>query len=313
MINSVSLLNPHNNEVIVKFELRNPAKTGFAITQIEGLGPPAANINTTEYASKNGAVFNSSRVGSRNIVLYFTFVEGVMSIEELRHASYDYFPVQGLVRIKFECDKRTGYIDGYVESNEPEIFSSMESTQVSIICPDPLFHGSLDLQHVRFTYLEPQFYFPFANDSLHDKNLVMGEIRKTKTKELTYHGDTGEGATIKLSFAGPVKNITVKNESTNQAMMIDTEKIKSSTTKTSFGDFADGDRIEITTMSGNKTITLIYTRDKRYKKNILNCLSGDSQWITLQNGNNVLTVDAEEHAENINDVTVETTATYMGL
>lgn len=312
MIKSVSLLNPQSNDTIVKFELRKPEITGFAITRIEGLGPPTATINTTDYATKNGASFNSSRVGTRNIVLYITFLDSVMSIEELRQKSYEYFPVQGLIRIYFECENRTGYIDGYVESNEPDIFSSMESTQISIVCPDPLFHGSLNIQHIRFTYLEPQFYFPFANESLTEAKLVMGEILKTKTKDLVYYGDTGEGATIRIYFSGPVTNITIKNESTGQSMLIDTEKIKSKTSN--FGDFGDQDQIEITTMSGNKTITLSYVRDKTmYTKNILNCLSDDSQWITLQNGNNTLTVDAEEGAENIDDVSVQTMATYMGL
>ena len=42
----------------------------YCLYDIDGLNPVAATINTTEFATSDGAMFNSARIGTRNIVLY---------------------------------------------------------------------------------------------------------------------------------------------------------------------------------------------------------------------------------------------------
>ena len=122
------------------FVLMDPEESGFLIEEITGLGPANATINTTEMASIDGSIFNSSRVGMRNIVLTLRLLFKP-TVEDVRQESYKYFPIKKQVKLTIETDNRICESYGYVESNEPDIFSKDESTQISIICPDPYFYS----------------------------------------------------------------------------------------------------------------------------------------------------------------------------
>lgn len=72
MIRTVTVTN-HVGESLV-IDLRYPEKSGFIIRSITGLGPAEATINTTEVATNDGALYNSARLNSRNIVLSVVFM-----------------------------------------------------------------------------------------------------------------------------------------------------------------------------------------------------------------------------------------------
>ena len=81
------------------------------------------------------------------------------------------------VEIIIETDNRYVRTSGYVESNEPNIFSSQEGTSISIICPDPFFYSAgEDGNNVTDFYsIDPMFEFPFSNESLTEPLLVFGD------------------------------------------------------------------------------------------------------------------------------------------
>lgn len=160
MIKSMSVTNYLGESI--EIPLGNPYETGFAITEIEGLGSGKSDISVTELTSRDGSIFNSSRVGTRNIVLTIRFIE-TPDIETVRQKTYKYFPIKKQVTLGFETDNRSCYINGYVESNEPDIFSDKESSQISIICPDPYFY-SKDLNSTVFSGVISEFEFPFSNE-----------------------------------------------------------------------------------------------------------------------------------------------------
>ena len=89
MIKSLTITN-HLGESI-ELELGAPEKSGLFISQIEGLGPPKATVNTSDMATNDGSLFNSSRVGQRNIVLTLGFLFNP-TIEDSRQKSYKFFP-----------------------------------------------------------------------------------------------------------------------------------------------------------------------------------------------------------------------------
>lgn len=176
MIKSVTVIN-HLNEKL-KLELMRPEKSGFAVTKIEGLGPVKADIHTVEVSSRDGSSYNSARANQRNIVVYLKFLFQ-NSIEDVRHKSYRYFPVKKPITLIFETDNRTLGIDGYVEANDPDIFSNSEGAQISIICPNPYFYsaGTNGSNTVTFYGIEPEFEFPFSNESLDDPFPITNGIR----------------------------------------------------------------------------------------------------------------------------------------
>ena len=132
MIRSITVTNPQGESLTL--ELKRPDLSGFIVKPIEGLGPVDATINFSEYGSGDGAMYNSSRVSTRNIVLSLGFMEKP-TIEATRHLSYKYFPNKKTVHLVIITDERTVATDGYVEKNIPDIFSSEEGCQISIVCP----------------------------------------------------------------------------------------------------------------------------------------------------------------------------------
>lgn len=278
----------------IKLILGEPERSGFLIKSVEGLGPAKANINTTEISTNDGSLFNSARLNNRNIVFEIIFVETAHreTIEDIRQKSYKYFPLKKNLELLIETDNRTVKTIGYVESNEPTIFSSQEGTQISIVCPDPYFY-SADGDNVTNLYsVEPVFEFPFGNESLTEDLLVMGNIHFKTEGVVIYDGDSEVGITIHIHAIGPASNVTIYNTGTRETMAINSEKIESLTGK---GIIARDD-ITITTSKHNKGITLV--RDG-VSYNILNCLDKNTNWFKLTKGDNIFAFTAETGVTNL--------------
>ena len=291
MIKSVTVIN-HLNEKL-KLELKRPEKSGFAVTSIEGLGPVKADIHTVEVSTRDGSSYNSARTSQRNIVLYLKFLFR-NSIEDIRQESYRYFPVKKPITLIIETDNRTLGIDGYVEQNEPEIFSNSEGTQISIICPDPYFYslGKNGSNVVTFYGVEPLFDFPFPNESVSDSTFEFSAIQTQTYKNVPYAGDIDTGVTITMRAVGDVENVTIYNTGTRESMKIDTDKLKNITGS----KIVAGDEITICTLKGFKSATLL--RDGVYV-NIINCLSKGANWFQLSKGDNTFAYVADSGAANL--------------
>lgn len=300
MINSIIITNYLGERITL--DLENPESSGFIVREIRGLGPCKATINTTEVSTNDGSIYNSARLNTRNIVFDLVFVG--TDIESIRQASYKFFPIKKPVNLHFVTDNRICVTTGYVESNEPDIFSENESTSISIICPDPFFYSaSSNINTTTFYGEEPLFEFPFENNSLTQKLIEFGSINTVTNANILYEGDAEVGVTITIHAVGEAKNIAIYNTGTREQMKIDTEKIK---TITGSGIVA-GDDIIICTVRGKKSIQLL--RGGVYT-NILNALDKNSDWFQLAKGDNVFAYTAEEGVTNLqfrvqNDVIYE--------
>lgn len=293
----------------IKLELGKPDVSGFLIKSITGLGPAKANVNTTEVSTNDGSLFNSARLSQRNIVLDMVFINTVYgeSIEDLRQKSYKYFPLKKSVELTIETDNRYAKTTGYVESNEPNIFSSQEGTQISIICPDPYFYsaGEDGNNVTNFYSIDPMFEFPFSNESLDEPLLVFGEIQIKTEGVITYHGDSEIGVMIYIHAIGPATNINIYNTETHEVMRINTEKISLLTGK----GIVASDDIVINTAKGEKSITLIR---EGVSYNILNCLDKNTDWFTLAKGDNIFAFTADSGVTNL-QFRVENKVIYEGV
>ena len=233
MIHSFAITNYLGDRI--KLDLREPEVSGFLIKSVTGLGPVKATVNTTEVVTNDGSMFNSARLSQRNIVFQIVFVDTVYgeTIEDVRQKSYKYFPAKKNVELVIETDNRYVRTNGYVESNEPNIFSSQEGTSISIICPDPFFYSAgEDGNNVTDFYsIDPMFEFPFSNESLTEPLLVFGEIQIKTEGVITYYGDAEIGVTIYIHAIGPASNINIYNTETREVMKIDTVKLQKLTGK----------------------------------------------------------------------------------
>lgn len=278
----------------------------FEIKQIDGLGPPTANINTTEIATNDGSKFNSARASQRNVVLYLLF-HPYPTIEDTRQLSYKYFPVKKTLQLEIETDNRRCVAVGYPESNAPNIFSENEDCQISIICPNPYWESSGEdgTREVIFHGVTPNFEFPFSNESTTDNLIEFGIIERRKENVVYYDGDAEQGITITIEAIGTVKNLTIVNVNTHEKMAISHDELVSFTGS----GIVNGDTITISTVKGHKSIELL--RDGVIT-NILNCIGKDDDWFMLSKGDNIFGYTADEGSDYL-DFKINYSSLYEGI
>lgn len=304
MIKNVTVTN-HLGESLT-MELTQPDRSGFTVRSIDGLGPVKATVNMTEGGSVDGTSYNSARAGGRNIVIKLGFMMDP-SIEHARLKSYRYFPIKKRVTLTIETDTRTLETFGWVESNQPDIFSPDSTGVISIVCTDSYFYspGEDGLSTTAFYSIEPRFEFPFGNESLATKLLEMSSVENGVERQIFYEGDAEVGINIVLRATGPATNVTIHNVGTRESMTINTAKLAVITGSAIIAQ----DEIFISTIKGSKSIWLlragVYT-------NILNTLETNVDWFTLTKGVNVFAYEAATGVSNL-QFTITNRVLYEGV
>lgn len=161
MIKSFKIVN--NLGESLELDIRKPEVSGFLVVSVTGLTYPNAEISSSEIALFDGAILGNRRVGQRNIVMTLTFYRenaAKMSIEELRHKCYRYFPIKQQITFYVTNDSGTYRITGYIEANETNIFTKEEGAQISILCPDPYFVKQNNDIDDLVSKIIPNFSFP---------------------------------------------------------------------------------------------------------------------------------------------------------
>lgn len=286
MIKSVTITN-HLDESIT-LDLFQPELSGFIIKSIDGLGPVDADVHMTELATLDGAIDNSARLHTRNIVMSLQFI-GDPLIEDTRLKSYKYFPVKRKIRFTIETDNRLCYTEGRVEKNTVKIFDKNEGCQISILCPDPYFY-SVEDTHLMFYGVDPLFEFPFENNSLTEDLIEFGEIRQMTEGTILYEGDAETGIIIDVHALGAVEGFAVYNSGTRERMGINDTKLEA----LMGSGIIEGDVITIDTTRGHKSIQLL--RNGR-TTNILNALEKPLAWFRLAKGYNTFVYTASAGLE----------------
>lgn len=303
MIKNIKVTRP-NGEIVI-MELTSPEKSGFSIEHVDGLGPSKSTINMSESLFLDGALFNSARVQSRNIVLDLKFhPDTIDSIETLRHKSYRSFPMKTPLLFEVETDNRTGVITAYVESNEPDIFSNFEGTKISLLCPNAYFAAKEPVD-TTFSGFTPAFEFPFENTSLTVKTLEMGVVFINTSASVFNTGDISTGVIITLTLTGAVTNIFIVNSTTSENMAINSAKL----TALIGSNFQAGDVVTISTIKGDKYIVL---ERAGVVYNILNAVDILSDWFRLEKGDNLFSYVAAVGTSNI-QMSIQHTIMYEGM
>ena len=304
MIKSVTITN-HLDESI-KLDLFNPEESGFIIKSIEGLGPVKANVNFKELATNDGAIDNSARLSSRNIVMSLQFMESP-TIEETRLKSYKYFPIKRNIKFLIETDSRICETIGRVETNVPTIFSNAEGCQISILCSNPYFYsaGENGANQTIFYGTEPLFEFPFSNESLTEDLIEFGSIENRTEGTIYYDGDAEIGITIQIHAVGEAEGLVIYNTKTREIMRINDDKLKS----LMGSGIQAGDEITITTSRGEKGI---YMLRSGVTTNILNSLEKPIKWFQLSKGDNTFAYTASAGLTNL-QFRIENKVIYEGV
>lgn len=308
MIEYIAVTNVGKN-VRTELPLSNPYETGIAVINVDGLGPSAGTINVTDIAGGDGSVFNSSRLQTKNITLTLEFLHPnklKKSIEEVRLFTYELFPVKKPIEFEVKTSNRHAKIFGYVESNDPSIFSRSESTEISIICPDPYFYaidenGSFVEQ---FDSTKGGFTFAFSNPQGRSE-LKFSEIISKEEKVISYSGDIPSGLVITVDVHGDVEMLRIAKTNTAEFISIDTSLFN----RYGKGKLVSGDKLIINTNNRNKKVKL-YRGGKEY--NVLHTMSMDSSWINVTPGRNIFAYSTLTGIENL-EITLDYNIMYEGV
>ena len=311
MIQSFTVTNHTGKSMVC--ELANPWKEGLAVASIDGLGPGQATVNVADISSTDGGLFNSARKGTRNITFSLVFTDhDKLSIEDLRRKCYTYFPLKKPVNLKFTTsDGKTNkdfFINGFVEANDPTIFTSREGASISVICPQPCFFTAKE-QEQRFSISSnPNFAFEFSKVPSNNNELVMGIVTPYVVSNVYYEGDADAGIVLEIVFKSDVehstenpKTIRIDNSLTNTTNIFSLEKIKNIVSEmlTGYTGIVAGDKVILSTVVGEKALTYIHDG---VSYNVLGAVEPSGKWIYLTTGENHLTIDKDSTVEIIASV-----------
>ena len=161
-----------------QLELTN--NDAYVITEIDGLDPPDATINTSKNANADGSVFNSSYINDRQIIITMAIN---YPAEENRINLYKYFKTKMPITLYYENDTRDVYIDGYVQNMQIGFFDKKQIAQITIQCPKPLFNDVND-DTSQLSEVSDLFEFPFSIEQ--GKNLLNNTAQSTTNNGITF-------------------------------------------------------------------------------------------------------------------------------
>ena len=249
------------------FSLAGP----FTISDIQGLDPPAATINTSEVALQDGARFNSSKLNPRTINLAFA-IQGDAARSRVK--VFKVLKSKQYIKLVYQGQERDVYIDGYIEDINISYFAKKQIVTVVIVCPDPYFKAAAEHSDT-LSAIYSDFHFPFQSEATPE--IIFGHIVTTSGVTITNDGDVACGLIIELSAKGNVTNPAVYDYITAERFGI-TYALKA------------GDLVTIDTRQGHKGATLLRGG---VTTNIFTYIDQGSTWLQLApNGSTfVYTVD----------------------
>lgn len=160
MIYSLTVTNSIGESMTL--ELSNPWASGYAIKNIDGLGTPDMNVNTTPYGIGDGSVLGSIKAEYRIITIQL-YPLAFPTVETARQKLYRFFQIKKEIVLTFNTENRLVTIEGYVQKIEPNIFENPESISIEVKCINPYFHKMMKDQ-TKFYGIEPMFEFVFSNE-----------------------------------------------------------------------------------------------------------------------------------------------------
>lgn len=246
----------------------------FTVTEIQGLNPPDATINTTQIAMIDGGKFNSSKLEMRTINVAFA-----IEYEAARNRIEVFKVLKSKQWIKFyyNGEYRQVFITGYIQSIDISYFAMKQIVTCAILCPSPYFKEAQEIID-NLANIINSFHFPFSSTA--EPQLVMGKIFNEIGMVVENDGDVDTGIIIVLYARSAVSN----------------PKIYDYITKDFIGvqyNMQAGDQITIDTRQGEKSVTLLRNG---VETNLFNYLMQGSTWLQLD-ANGSTFVDEVETGE----------------
>ena len=272
-------------------ELTND-ETNFQVTNVEGLNPPNATINTSDFANGDGSAFNSSKIPNREIVIT-VYING--DVQTNRLTLYQYFRNKDWCKIYYTDDQRDVYIEGYVQDFEAPIFTQKQVAQISILCPDPYFKDIETIVQSISKALK-KFTFPFSINI--GEPIAFSEIELEKITNVINESESETGLIVNVTFMGRVDKLEIRNIDNGQNFIIDY-------------NFMANDKLVINCNRGSKSVIL--TRDA-VEYNLIPYVRSGSTFFQLGIGDNNFSFLADDGTSDMSvDIQFNYYKVYLGV
>ena len=231
----------------------------FTVTDIQGLNPPEATINTNQVALIDGARFNSAKLNMRTINVAFAIE---YSAAYNRIEVFKVLKSKQYVKLYYKGDYRNVWIEGYIQRIDITYFEKKQVVTCAIICPSPYFKEAQMIVN-EINNIINTFHFPFA--STEDPELVFGYLSNDVSVMIENDGDVDCGMVIELYARAAVTNPKVWNYITREFIGLNYS-------------LQTADLITIDTRQGQKSVTLLRNG---VESNLFNYVVQGSTWLQL--------------------------------
>ena len=250
-----------NSGVVLTMEL-DDITDGFVLQSIDGLDPVKATLVSSSFANLNGAQFQSSKREPRNIIITIAldpYDLTTQNVRGLRQQLYGFFMPETEVQLRFYLDDDAFVVNvtGWVETFESPLFTDKPLVTISLMCFDP------DFVETTLHFLDDNSVNDLTETSIDysgtlDTGVLFTFLPDRSLSEFTIYHRPADGITRTFDFQA---------------------------------DLVAGDRVEISTVDGNKYVHLTHSGGSVIS--ILYAMTAQSDWIQLKPGNNAIRVFAE--------------------
>ena len=271
-----------------QLELTN--NESYVISEIDGLDPPEAVINSTRNVNADGSIFNNSYLTNRQIIITLAINQPA---ETNRINLYKYIKNKYPIRIYYENDTRKVYIDGFVKNFDINFFGIKQIAQITIICVNPYFLADSE-NETELSEVEALFEFPFETP----EPIPFSEVGEDVHFVVMNNGDVETGAVFELHVrGGSVTNPMIYNVETNEFIGFNMT-------------LNAGDSLVINTNTKEKSA--MYYPVNAAGQSALGHMMFNSTWLQLVSGANYFGISANSNTDRIT-VTVTSTDKYEGV
>ena len=231
----------------------------FTVTDIEGLNPPDATINTSAIALMDGAKYNSAKVDMRTINIAFAIE---YQAARNRVEVYRVLKSKQYIKLYYKGDYRNVFIEGYIQSISIDYGAMKQIVTCTILCPSPYFKQAQEMVD-ELLNIVGAFHFPFASTSTPE--ILFGYISNEIGITIENDGDVDCGMVIELYAYTAVSNPKIFNYLTQEYIGLDF-------------DMQAADLIRIDTRQGEKDAVLIRSG---VESSVFNYIMEGSTWLQL--------------------------------
>ena len=232
----------------------------FTISDIQGLNPPDATINTSELALMDGAKFNSAKVNMRQINIAFA-IETQAAMNRIN--VYKVLKSKQYVKLTYVGQYRNVFIEGYIQSINIDYFAMKQIVTCTILCPSPYFKDA-QMMINEMDNIISNFHFAFSSTA--EPQIVFGYFSTDVGITVENDGDIECGMIIELYARGQITNPKIYNYVTQEFIGLNITMLAA-------------DLITIDTRQGQKSVTLLRNG---VTTNIFNYVMKNSAWLQLE-------------------------------